>query len=159
MPGPVPNREADLARDRKRRGADQVAVTKGKMFPVTIPEPDADWHPIATMLWESLTRSGQKEFYQDSDWAFAYSLCEDLSLYKKPLVNSKTGEEYYKRSGQMLQTIYSAMERLLVTEGDRRRVRIELHDGETEEDSASVTAIADYKQALGVVPDLPLDTP
>ncbi|MDQ0834489.1 hypothetical protein QF032_006333 [Streptomyces achromogenes] len=32
----------------------------------------------------------------------------------------------------MLQTIYSAFERLLVAEGDRRRVRIELHEPEPE---------------------------
>lgn len=37
-----------------------------------------------------------------------------------------------KRSGQMLQTISSAFQRLLVAEGDRRRVRTELHGPEPE---------------------------
>lgn len=149
MPGPVPNREADLARSRERKGKDQVPVTKGLSRPTTIPRADPDWHPIARMLWDSLKKSGQSDFYEQSDWAFAYSLCEDLSLYKKPSVN-RDGEEYFKRSGQMLQTIYSAMERLLVTEGDRRRVRIELHDAEPEEDLASVTAIDGARKALGL---------
>ncbi|MGW4559922.1 phage terminase small subunit [Streptomyces sp. NPDC004365] len=36
----------------------------------------------------------------------------------------------------MLQTIYSAFERLFVAEGDRRRVRIELHEPVPEEQSA-----------------------
>ncbi|AGM12028.1 hypothetical protein ZEMLYA_6 [Streptomyces phage Zemlya] len=140
MPGPVPNRESDLARPRSRKGGDVQEVTKGEMRPVKIPNADRDWHPIARRLWDSLKTSGQADFYQNSDWAFAFSLCEDLSYYKK------SG----KRSGQMLQTIYSAFERLLVAEGDRRRVRIELHEPEPETTPASVLAIADYRQELGL---------
>jgi hypothetical protein len=140
MPGPVPNREADLARPRERKGKDEMPVTRGEARPVTIPDPDAAWHPIAGRLWTALTESGQADFYQSSDWAFAYSLCEDLSHYKKSV----------KRSGQMLQTIYSAMERLLVTEADRRRVRIELHDPDDDAEPAAVLAIADYKRDLGL---------
>ncbi|MGP3686232.1 phage terminase small subunit [Streptomyces sp. IBSNAI002] len=108
--------------------------------PTKIPNADRTWHPIAKRLWDSLKESGQADFYQASDWALAYSLCEDLSFYKK------SG----KRSGQMLQTIYSAFERLLVAEGDRRRVRVELHEPEPEEQSAAVLAIADYKKDLGL---------
>ena len=115
-------------------------VTKGELRPATVPDPDPGWHPIATRLFESLRSSGQADFYQDSDWAFAWSVCEDLSVYKRSM----------KRSGQMLQTIYSALERLLVTEGDRRRVRIELTEPEDTTTPAGVTAIADYKKALGV---------
>ncbi|WP_455583896.1 phage terminase small subunit [Kitasatospora aureofaciens] len=140
MPGPVPNREADLARPRERKGSEIQPVTKGVMREVEIPGGDPDWHPIARRLWDSLESSGQADFYQNSDWAFAYSLCEDLSVYKQ------SG----KRSGQMLQTIYSAFERLLVAEGDRRRVRIELHEPEPEVQSAAVLAIADYKKELGL---------
>lgn len=138
--GPVPNREDDLARPRARKGSDEQPVTKGEMKPVKIPNADRDWHPIARKLWDSLKTSGQADFYQNSDWAFAYSLCEDLSHYKS------SG----KRSGQMLQTIYSSFERLLVAEGDRRRVRIELTELTPEQDSAAVVAIADYKKELGL---------
>jgi hypothetical protein len=70
----------------------------------------------------------------------AHSLCEDLSFYKKA----------GKRSGQMLQTVCSAFERLLVAEGDRRRVRIELHEPEPEEQSAAALTTADYKKDLGL---------
>ncbi|WP_234018487.1 MULTISPECIES: hypothetical protein [unclassified Streptomyces] len=98
MPGPVPNREADLARPRERKGSDVQPVTRGVARPTKVPNADRTWHPIAKRLWDSLKESGQADFYQQSDWALAYSLCEDLSVYKK------SG----KRSGQMLQTIYSA---------------------------------------------------
>lgn len=152
MPGPVPNRSEDLARPRERKGKDIVPVTKGVLKPVVIPDADPDWHPIATMLWEGLLASGQADFYQQSDWAFAYSLMEDLTRYKEPLVN-RDGEEYFKRSGQMLQVIYSAMERLLVTEGDRRRVRVELTEPEPESDPAAVLVMAEYRKGLGETED------
>lgn len=149
MTGPVPNREADLARPRDRKGRDAVPVTKGTLKPVKIPNADRSWHPIAKRLWDSLKTSGQSDFFQDSDWAFAFSLCDDLSYYKKPLT-ARDGTEYIKRSPEMLKAIYSAMERLLVTEGDRRRVRIELTEPEPDTAPASVTAIADYREGLGV---------
>lgn len=150
MPGPVPNRSDDLARPRERKGGGAQAVTKGVARPVTIPDADPTWHPIARMLWDSLLESGQQDFYQSSDWAFAYSLCEDLSMYKKPLV-TKDGSEYHKRSGQMLQTIYTAMDRLLVTEADRRRVRIELDAPPPENETpADVVVMDSYRQGLGV---------
>lgn len=138
MPGPVGNREDDLSRPRERRGKDVVPVTKGVLRPVgEWPMPDLTWHPIAKQLYESLQTSGQSDFYQDSDVALAFSICDDLSYAKK------SG----KRSGQLLQTIYSAMERLLVTEGDRRRVRIELTEPEEKSDAA-VLSIARMDEAL-----------
>jgi hypothetical protein len=138
--GPVPNRDEDLARPRHRKGGDVQDVTVGQSRPAVIPNPDPEWHPIAAQLWEALRTSGQADFYQSSDWAIAYSLCDDISYYKRAP----------KRSGQMLTAIYSAMSTLLLTEGDRRRVRVELRQPEPSGESASVTAIAEYRRRLGV---------
>jgi len=141
MPGPVPNRESDLARPRERKGSDQVPVTKGTLRDVKIPHADSEWHPIARKLWDGMKSSGQADFFQNSDWAYAYSLMDDLSEYKK------SG----RRSSQMAQVIYTALGNLLVTEADRRRIRIELHEPDTGDDIASVTAINGAKKALGLV--------
>jgi len=138
--GPVPERESNLARPRSRKGSDEQETKRGEMRPVRVPRADPDWHPIAKQLYDSLKKSGQADFYQQSDWAYAYSLCDDLSHYKK----SKS------RSSMMLAALMSAMSNLLVTEGDRRRVRIELQEPEPETTPASVLAIADYKKDLGV---------
>lgn len=139
MPGPAPQREEDLAEPRRPGRGD---VTKGVARKVTvIPDYDPDWHPIAIRLYESLWESGQKDFYQNSDWALAYSICEDLSYLKK------SG----KRSGEMLKTIYSSLERLLVTEADRRRLRIELDAPEEQTVSEGDIAIDYYKNGLGIV--------
>ncbi len=145
-------RESELARPRSRRGGDVKPVTKGVLKPTKIPNADRSWHPIARRFWDSLKTSGQADFFQDSDWAFAYSLCDDLSMFKKPQVN-RDGEEYYKRSPEMLKAILSGMERLLVTEADRRKARIELHDPEPEQDDAVVLAIANYRADLGLDPE------
>lgn len=141
MPGPIRNRSTDLSRERDANRSDRLPLTKGTLRPVLdVPAPGEDWHEIAKDLYLSAAESGQSDFYQKSDWLLWYSLCEDLSYYKK----------MGKRSGQMLQTIYSTMTELLVTEGARRKVSIELHEPEDEEDDAAVLALVDYRTDLGL---------
>lgn len=114
-------------------------MTRGTARPAVIPDHDPNWHPIAIQLYIACQDSGQADFYQSSDWAMLWSLCEDLSLYKQ------SG----KRSAQMLQTIYSTMTSLLVTEGERRRVRIELDAPPPDnEEPAGVVAIGAYQARL-----------
>ena len=136
--GPVPKR----TESRQRRNVSEVDVKRADgAEDVSQPAPDPDWHPIATRLWESLGRSGQSRFYEPSDWAVAYSLMDDLSYYKASS----------KRSGQMLATIMSAMSSLLVTEGDRRRVQIELArpNADDSEENTKVAVMDKWRQKLG----------
>ncbi|WP_378734947.1 hypothetical protein [Nocardia brasiliensis] len=134
MPGPVPKR-SDQRRRRNKTGITKGAAGQSSEFP----EPDEHWHPIARRIWDALSRSGQSTYYEASDWAFAYSLMDDLSAYKSTS----------KRSAQMLQTIYSAFERLLITEGDRRRARLELErdTSDNEEASAQIAIMERYRKA------------
>lgn len=137
--GPVPNRSNDLSRERDANRGDRPEVTVGTLLPLSEPlAPNPDWEPIAIELYESLMRSGQSAYYQDSDLALAWSICDDLSYAKRQK----------QRSGQLLQTIYSALSSLLVSEGDRRRVRLELSEPAPAEDEAAVLALADYKSGL-----------
>jgi hypothetical protein len=143
MGGRIPDREENLARPRSRKGRGQQATAKGELRPVTWPRPDPDWHKIARELYLSCKRSGQADFYQQSDVALLFSLCDDLSYIK---------QQGSRRSSEMLKGVYSALGSLLVTEGDRRRVRIELTEGKDDGAApASVTAIASYRQDLGLV--------
>lgn len=134
--GPIPKR----SEDRQRRNEPDRPITKAYgASDVVIPEADPTWDPIATRLWESLALSGQSKFYEPSDWAMAYSLMDDLSYYKRGA----------KRSGQMLASIYSAMSTLLISEGDRRRVGIELARKTSEElESAGVAEMNKWRAAL-----------
>lgn len=141
MPGPVPNRSEDLARPRSRKGGDQQEVTKGVAREVIVPRvSDKEWHPIAKRVWDAAKTSGQADFYQNSDWAMLYSLCDDLSYYKK------SG----KRSSQMLAAIMAGLTSLMLTEGDRRRARLELEAPTPEGGDAELIAIDGYKDMLGV---------
>lgn len=141
MPGPIPNRESDLARPRERKGGEVVVVTRGESRTVTWPRPDPEWHKIARDLYLACKKSGQADFYQQSDIALLFSLCDDLSYIKN---------QGYKRSAEMLKGVYAALGTLLVSEGDRRRVRIELHEPEPDTEPAAVIAIADYQRDLGL---------
>lgn len=150
--GPIGNRSDDLARDRSRKGGDTGPEMKfGQMMPVRIPDADPEWHAIAVMIWDSLIDSGQADFYQQSDWAYAYSLCDDVSHYKNAgRWNKHSGAFEAYRSPEMLKAIQSAMASLLMTEGERRRARVELTQVEPEKSSAAVLAIAQYQADLGI---------
>jgi hypothetical protein len=134
--GPVPKRSESLQR---RNAAKTVPVAAPGAESVLIPEPDPLWHPISRQLWDSLALSGQSKFYEPSDWALAFSLMDDLSYYKLA----------QRRSGQMLASIYAQMSSLLVTEGDRRRVGIELARKSSDElEDIGVLEMKKWRQQL-----------
>jgi hypothetical protein len=93
---------------------------------------DEKWHPVAKQWYESLARSGQRIYYQPSDWAIAYVLAESLSLDMKPQfvgINEETGEVMMERiplKGASLAAYLKGFTALLATEGDRRRLALEL---------------------------------
>lgn len=161
--GPIPNRDGDLARPRERKGSDAQAATRGELLPVTPPDPDLDWHPIARMLWDSLGSSGMRDFYQNTDWATAYLICDEIHTYLTPGIDKaatkaateaaggeKVTVRYPERrlSGMTFTALLSAMAALGVTEGDRRRMRIELEAPKEPEQSAQLYAIEGYRDLL-----------
>ena len=79
--GPIPNASDDLARDRSRKGKDQVAVTKGVRIEPRIWEADPEWSPLAVDLFDSASTSGQMDFYQDTDWVMLKFLCGEITAY------------------------------------------------------------------------------
>jgi hypothetical protein len=152
-------------------------VSNGVLLPTAPPKVNAKWHPIAKRLWDSFGSSGQVHWWQDTDWALAYSVCDDLSRYKrqedaaektrriaedwdKSAASLKPAERvargYSKErphvasygSAMKMKAIYDTMASLLVTESDRRRVRIELQMP-VDEDTSPVDAVMDeYLEGL-----------
>ena len=149
MPGVIPKRTEELSRARDANRNGRPPVTHGELREVTWKfKPDPNWHDIAKKIYEAVANSGQSDFYQDSDWAVLYSICEDISYYKTPryYTDKKTGEQYEgKRSGQMLQSIMSSLQSLLLTEGDRRRVRLELQKPPEEKTDLKVVGLDKYR--------------
>jgi hypothetical protein len=142
--GPVPNRSEDLSRDRDSDRGDRAPISRGQSRPAIIPDPDPEWHRVASMLWTAALASGQSDFYQSSDYAYLYHVCDELSAYKG-------AEGRRAHSAMMFAALNQAMTVLLLTEGDRRRVRIELQDEDNSEDDAVVSQMDDYRQGLRAV--------
>lgn len=170
-----PKRQSELARPRARKGGDVKPEVLGTRYSPTVPDPDPEWHPIATALYKSLAESGQSDFYQSSDWVFAYSICDDMSRYKEQEDDWRTGtarrEEWFGMtkdervaagihaneaprvprggSAMKLVTIMDGLGRLAVTEVDRLKVRMELKEASDPDALAEVVAIDDAKKRLG----------
>jgi hypothetical protein len=151
--GPPPKRAAERRRANKPEGI-QVTQAPGA-DEVEIPEADPQWHPIAIRWFSSLAKSGQSRFYEPSDWETAYLIAESLSRDLKPQVvgtHPETGvpiRASIPLKGASLSSYLRAMGVLMVTEGDRRRARLELIRGHVDDTpSPGVTALDEYRNQL-----------
>lgn len=144
-PGPVPERRDQV----RRRNAPEVPIdTAPGAEDVEAPEPDKNWHPIALQWYRSLADSGQSHWYEPSDWALAYLIAESMSRDLKPQVvgvsiDGKAVKATIPLRGTSMAAYLKAMTALLVTEGDRRRLRIELSKPQVDEDEAAAVADLD----------------
>lgn len=114
MYGPVPKRSDERIRRNKPDVPIEKLFTDGK---VHIPDLGLDDpHQITVDLYQSLITSAQSKYFEDSDWAyakFALHFADKLIKAARP-------------SGQVLATVQSMLADLLVSEGARRRFRIEI---------------------------------
>lgn len=127
--GPVPKRDSQ----RRRRNKPEVQATEADgAAEVAVPKGNARWHPVARRWFDALAVSGQSRFYEPSDWATAEVLAESMSrdLREGAPINSGRLAAYLK-----------GFSSLLATEGDRRRVRLELSrpDADAGESGGSVS--------------------
>lgn len=144
-PGPVPKREAE----RRRRNKSDVEIEKVNLDElisqeVEIPAADENWEPLTKNYWDAFKHSGQSIWYEPTDWMTAYTLMEVLDRWLKPQ-DVKIGQEGSERDatgggnvnyifeqkivampGGVLSSILKGLTSLMATEGDRRRLRIEL---------------------------------
>lgn len=113
--GPVPKRsDQRIRRNKDDAGPVEKVVS---LEAVEVPELGlVDPHPLITDFYNGLIDSVQAQYYEPSDWAFARWTLH----FADQLVKSK------RPSSQMLVAINSALSDLLVSEGSRRRVRLEV---------------------------------
>ncbi|KGN39241.1 hypothetical protein N803_01750 [Knoellia subterranea KCTC 19937] len=120
----MPNRSDNLARPRARKGHEHdKPITKVSTGSVVVPDPNPDWGAMATMLWSSATDSGVSTFYGSTDWATLYLLCDTVQHWT---------EQGGRRSPELLRVVMQGLGSLLFTEGDRRRLRVELEQPDAE---------------------------
>jgi hypothetical protein len=133
--GPIPKRSDEghpkTIAKKNRAGIDHIDALK--VSDVFIPDPDPEWHEIARMLWDATKESAFIRFYEPSDWVVLYFTCENVSHF----CHSS------RRSSTAMAAINQMLTSLLLTEGDRRRVQIEIQRASEEQlESAGVTAMA-----------------
>jgi len=137
--GPVPKRP-EQRRRRNKESVPEVAVIPRALDMAAAPLAGEDWHATAKLVYESLLKSGQAVFYEPSDYAIAFTVCEILS-------RQLDGE---KLNANAIAVVMSVLGSLLATEGDRRRARLILEHGDAQEAPASVALMAKYRKAAAV---------
>lgn len=110
--GPVPKR-SDQRRRRNKVDIDSAPVAAADGA-VRGPECPDGLTGLARRWYESLRTSGQSEFYADSDWTSALIIARAIEKFEE------------RPTAHMLTAILSGFGSLAATEGDRRRLRIEL---------------------------------
>lgn len=113
-PGPIPKRSAQRRRVNKPDTPLTKATSTGEVYGPPLAAKTKHSAP-SKRFYEALRRSGQAQFYEDSDWSYAAEvICTALDAY------------HTRPSAAMLASLTQAMGPLLITEGDRRRARLEL---------------------------------
>jgi hypothetical protein len=138
MPGPIPKRSDQ----RRRRNASNQVDTVAMSETVAVPELAlTDVHPIAADMYRALTESGQAQYFEPSDWQRARLMCEMVSR----LLDAG------KLSSMLYAAIQADMNALLFTEGERRKVRMEIERGvaDTSAQDARVSQMAAYRRVAG----------
>ncbi len=114
MPGPIPNRSDE----RVRRNKPEIPIEKIDIIgEVEIPDLGLrDPDPLVEDMYEAMKQAGQKKYFEPTDWQYARLALRLLDQeLKKPTF-----------SAVKLQALNQMFANLLLTEGDRRRVRIEI---------------------------------
>jgi hypothetical protein len=144
--GPIPKREDQRrAHIKEENRVDRLpsGVPEGLKYG---PEPPAWMDGYALDFYEAFRTSGQAIFYEDSDWAVLALICRNVMA------------EIRKPSAVMLASILHGCTLLAATEGDRRRIRIELgHAGEGEdpETTAGQNEASNWAGQLALAPAVP----
>lgn len=160
--GPVPKRSTERRRRNKTSedGAstevDQVILDPGEFPPFTPPEPNPNWHPAARAMWDSACQSGQRIFWEPSDWAILGLTCSQISQeYANDLILEKVKEPMEAGSGGGERLVYGsrpmpagkfaailkALGSLGMSESDRRRLHMELTRGQGPEEGVTAEDI------------------
>jgi hypothetical protein len=126
--GPVPKRSDQ----RIRRNKPDVAIDKVEAIGV-VRAPQlgfVDPHPLTEDLFRSLAESAQSRYYEPSDYEMARSV---LFFLDQQFKSSRP-------SAQMVAALFGQLTDLLITEGARRRVRLEV---ERQQSGGEVLDVAD----------------
>lgn len=166
--GPVPKRDSER---RRRNIPEQPTDHMAIGGTVRVPRASSGWHTRARAFWRAAAKSGQSQFYEPTDWQMLAYVCDlmttlfrpgrltpqmedairdacaGLGLTKEERLRLEWLLAPVRPSAQMVASINSLLGSLLVTEGDRRRARLELErPGKSEEDTPDAADIDEERR-------------
>ena len=144
-PGPVPKRMGERL-GHVTRGEKDAVTPVNVRGPVTPPTMKSTWHPTVKKWYGSLRDSGQSKFYEPSDWAFAFYVADVMHHSLGTHINDD-GKTVPNMTAAIVRAVMAGMTSLLVTEADRRRVRMEITRDHGSKPSP-VAVMDDYRSAL-----------
>lgn len=135
--GPIPKRSEERRRRNARTEAGESTetdklVVSGDAPYLSAPDPDPEWDPVAGEIYTAALESAQAIYYEPSDIAVLRMLCESISrdLGEQFVgINEETGEVVKDRipmKGASLSAYLKGFQALMLLEGDRRRLRLEI---------------------------------
>jgi hypothetical protein len=133
----VPKRDSERIRRNKPDIDTTVIEMIGSVEPPALGIENP--HPITEDFYYSLVESGQSKYYEPSDWQYArlcFHFVDQLLKSGKP-------------SSMILQQVNSMLGDLLVAEGQRRRVRMEI-ERDTPAPNNVIEAGDVFRQRFGV---------
>lgn len=134
--GPIPQRSDDTIRRNVGEPIDKVSA----IGTVVAPELGLGLtHFLVQDLYDSMKESAQAKYFEPSDWQFARLTLDQLNkelLYGSGAIGA-----------MKLSAINQMLTSLLLTEGDRRRVRIEIERQTGDKKPGEVVNFADAMRA------------
>jgi hypothetical protein len=129
LTGPIPKRSDQQAGHKSQAEKDEI--TKIKMEgEVNAPSlgrfPGMLTQNITKAFWESLKESGQAQFYEPSDWMTALTALHLLDKQLRPYEDKDGKMKVGQVSPTMVAAVWQMLTSIAVTEGERRRLRIEV---------------------------------
>ena len=135
--GPTPKRASERTRNNKT-GEDGLEIKKGVAQPYTWTDPSFDWEKPIQRYYMSFQKSGMAAYLQQTDVEQLWLACEFLDR------QFKSG----RPSAMLVGEAMKMTDGLGATEGERRRIKIELDAPKESDEDATVIAMDSAKDRL-----------
>ena len=144
--GPIPKRDDERVRRNVPENPTETIQVIGTVEPPELGDVsyEGETHPIIEEMYQAMKESAAVKFFEPTDWQFARLTM--LTLNQELIAAKQLGKPIGAMKLTAITTMLSA---LLLTEGDRRRVRLEIERAPGDKAGGKVVDVTDMlKQRL-----------